>query len=84
MGDHGYDTNSEEMVQRLTEWAERTADKTLAKELEYLPDSVGFMACLQYAARKVKLRTDLFTTEMAIQLFRNFIEELKPDNQAKA
>lgn len=84
MDDHGLDTNNEEMIRRLTEWAERTAERTLAKELEYVPDAVGFMACLSYAARKVKLRTDLFTTEMALQIFKNFIEELKPDNSAKA
>jgi hypothetical protein len=84
MDDNGYDTNSEEMFKRLTEWAELTAEKTLSKELEHIPDVVGLMACLQYAARKVKLRQDLLTAEMAIQLFRNFINDLKLDNQAKA
>lgn len=84
MSDHGYDMHNEKIIEQMAEWAERVANKTLAKELDDIPDTVGFMACLQYAARKVKLRKDLLTAEMAVQIFRNLIDDLNIDNQAKA
>lgn len=82
--DHGYDPTNEEMLQRLNEWAERIAEKQLSKELEHVPDTVGFMACLQFAARKVALRRDLMSSQMAIKIFSNLLEDINPDNSAQA
>lgn len=82
--DSGYDPHNEEMIENFNEWAERIVDKQLSKELEYVPDTVGFMACLQYAARKVALRRDLMTVDMAVKIFRNFIDDVRHDNAGKA
>ena len=84
MGDQGYNPHNEEMLQKLHEWAELTAEKILAKELDDKPDVVGFFACLQYAARKVALRRDLMSVEMAKQIFANILKDICPDNAGKA
>lgn len=82
--DNGYDHYNENVMENFNNWAERVAEKTIAKELEYIPDSVGFMACLMYAARKVALRRDLMTKDMACQIFRNFIDDICHNNFGKA
>lgn len=84
MGDGGYDPHNEEMFKKLYEWAELQAEKILQKELDDKPDVVGFLACLHYAARKVALRRDLMSVEMAKKMFSNILEDICPDNAGKA
>lgn len=84
MDDNGYDPHNEDMIEKFNEWAERIVDRQLSNDLEYVPDTVGFLACLHYAARKVALRRDLLTVEMAKKIFSNVLEDICPDKAGKA
>lgn len=79
MDDNEYDLSDGKILDNFKEWSERLTDKINNEELEYVPDAVALFVGLNIAARRVAnlSRRHLITKSQAIQIFKNFIENIK-------
>jgi hypothetical protein len=65
---------TQEMVNKMDEWAKKIAENKLKKEMEHTPPAVAVLACIYSIVDLVK-ESDVVTPAAALKILENKLEE---------
>lgn len=76
---------TQQMVDRMDEWAKRLAEELVQKRFEHVPPSVGVLACI-YSIVELVLQSNVVTPAAAKKILENKLDEftepsLRPKDQ---
>lgn len=69
---------TQQMVDKMDDWAKRIAERVLEKEFEHTPPAVATLACI-YAIVELVKKSDVVTPQAAIKILGNKLEEAEED-----